>query len=234
MGSSRTRVLLALEGAPVAIRANSAVWSVARGPCVDGRSGGLTGGGERDSLAGGPERGNSVSHDPEPLILQDVADDPLVLRTTFAQFPTGVAALSAVVDGEPVVLVASSFQVGISLEPPLVLFAVQHTSTSWPKLKGAGRIGVSVLGEAHDLVARQLASKAADRFAGIATSTTASGANYVHGAPVWFETSTHSQFPAGDHDVVLLEVHATGSAENTEPLVWHASGFRTLTPRSRG
>ncbi|WP_179756636.1 flavin reductase family protein [Kineococcus aurantiacus] len=156
----------------------------------------------------------------------------MALRTTFALFPTGVAALSAVVDGEPVVLVASSFQVGISLDPPLVLFAVQHTSTSWPKLKTAGRIGVSVLGEAHDLAARQLASKAADRFAGIETTTTASGAHFIHGAPVWIETSIHSEFPAGDHDVVLLEVHASGTAPDTEPLVWHSSGFRTLTPKN--
>ncbi|WP_432513073.1 flavin reductase family protein [Kineococcus sp. SYSU DK001] len=155
----------------------------------------------------------------------------MALRTTFALFPTGVAALSAVVEGEPVVLVASSFQVGISLAPPLVLFAVQHTSTSWPRLKTAPRIGVSVLGEAHDLAARQLASKAADRFAGIDTTTTASGAHFIHGAPVWIEASIHSEFPAGDHDVVLLEVHASGTAPDTEPLVWHSSGFRTLTPR---
>jgi flavin reductase (DIM6/NTAB) family NADH-FMN oxidoreductase RutF len=172
-----------------------------------------------------------VPQNEKPLVLQDVAGDPAALRSTFALFPSGVAALSAVVGGEPVVLVASSFQVGISLDPPLVLFAVQHTSTSWPKLRDAPRIGVSVLGEAHDLAARQLASKAADRFAGIETTTTASGAHFVHGAPVWLETSIHSQFPAGDHDVVLLRVHASGHAPDTEPLVWHSSGFRTLSPR---
>ncbi|WP_432542800.1 flavin reductase family protein [Kineococcus sp. SYSU DK002] len=170
---------------------------------------------------------------PTPPELVAVEADPTALRTTFALFPTGVAALSAVVDGEPVVLVASSFQVGISLDPPLVLFAVQHTSTSWPRLKTAPRIGVSVLGEAHDLAARQLASKAADRFAGIETTTTASGAHFIHGAPVWIEASIHSEVPAGDHDVVLLEVHASGTAPDTEPLVWHSSGFRTLTPRDR-
>lgn len=173
-----------------------------------------------------------MTENSRPLVLQDVADDPVALRSTFAQFPSGVAALSAVVDGEPVVLVASSFQVGISLEPPLVLFAVQHTSTSWPRLRNAPRIGVSVLGEAHDLAARQLASKAADRFAGIETTTTGTGAHYVHGAPVWLETSIHSEFPAGDHDVVLLQVHASGNAPGTEPLVWHSSGFRTLSPRA--
>ncbi|WP_432506299.1 flavin reductase family protein [Kineococcus arenarius] len=159
-------------------------------------------------------------------------DDPSALRSTFALFPSGVAALSAVVDGEPVVLVASSFQVGISADPPLVLFAVQHTSTSWPRLRNAPRLGVSVLGEAHDAVARQLASRAADRFAGVETTTTPTGAHLVHGAPVWMECSIHSEVPAGDHDVVLLQVHATGTAPDTEPLVWHGSSFRALTPRT--
>ena len=182
-----------------------------------------------------------------PLDLVAFADDPVALRSTFALFPSGVAAISAVVDAEPgtdgqvrrepVVLVASSFQVGISLDPPLVLFAVQHTSTSWPRLRAAleregALLGVSVLGEAHDAAARQLASKAADRFAGIETTTTASGAHFVHGAPVWLECSIHSQVPAGDHDVVLLQVHATGTAPQLEPLVRHGSGFRTLALRA--
>jgi flavin reductase (DIM6/NTAB) family NADH-FMN oxidoreductase RutF len=158
-------------------------------------------------------------------------DDPQALRSTFALFPSGVAALSAVVDGVPVVLVASSFQVGISADPPLVLFAVQHTSTSWPKLRAAERIGVSVLGEAHDSAARQMASKAADRFAGIETHTSATGAHFLLGAPVWLECSIHSEVPAGDHDVVLLRVHAMGYEPQTEPLVWHASSFRALTPK---
>ncbi|TQR79565.1 flavin reductase, partial [Mycobacterium hodleri] len=48
------------------------------------------------------------------------------LRHVFAHVPSGVAAVSAIVDGVPVVLVASSFQVGISADPPLVLFSVQH------------------------------------------------------------------------------------------------------------
>ncbi|MGI4895032.1 MAG: flavin reductase family protein [Janthinobacterium lividum] len=174
-----------------------------------------------------------------PLELVAFADDPMALRSTFALFPSGVAAMSAVVDAEngkePVVLVASSFQVGISMDPPLVLFAVQHTSSSWPRLRAAAttgaRIGVSVLGEAHDSAAKQLASRAADRFAGIETTTLDNGANFIHGAPVWLECSIYSEVPAGDHDVVLLRVHSMGNAPETEPLVWHGSGFRALTPK---
>ncbi|WP_369055194.1 flavin reductase family protein [Kineococcus terrestris] len=163
--------------------------------------------------------------------LIDYSDDPKALFATFALFPSGVAALSAVVDGNPVVLVASSFQVGISAKPPLVLVAVQHTSTSWPKLATVPRIGISVLGEAHDTAARQMASKAGDRFAGIPTTTTPEGSLFVDGAPVWLECSVHSQFPAGDHDVVLLQVHKMATDADLEPLVWHGSGFRALQPR---
>lgn len=168
-----------------------------------------------------------------PLELVDVAGDPTLLRQSFALFPSGVAAMSAVVDGDPVVLVASSFQVGISADPPLVLFAVQHTSTSWPLLRTRGRLGVSVLGDAHEAAARQLASTAPERFAGIETTTLANGAHFIRGAPVWLECSVHDEVRAGDHDVVLLEVHAMGNAPDTEPLVWHGAGFRSLTPRAR-
>ena len=166
--------------------------------------------------------------------LLDHDRDPALLRQVFALFPSGVAAVSADLDGEAVVLVASSFQVGISLDPPLVLLAVQHTSTSWPRLRDRPRLGVSVLGEAHDQAAVQLASKTArgERFAGLETTTTTSGAHLIGGAAAWLECSVHSQTRAGDHDVVLLRVHALAGAPGTEPLVWHGAGFRTLTPRS--
>jgi flavin reductase (DIM6/NTAB) family NADH-FMN oxidoreductase RutF len=154
------------------------------------------------------------------------------LRNTFARFPTGVVAISAVVPTDqgdrPQVLVASSFQVGISLEPPLVLFAVQHTSTTWPLLRMQSRLGVSLLGVEHSDAVRQLASKGVDRFAGIECTTVASGAHFVDRAPMWLECSVHAEMPAGDHDVVLLRVHATASADGVGPLVWHGSGFRTL------
>jgi flavin reductase (DIM6/NTAB) family NADH-FMN oxidoreductase RutF len=162
--------------------------------------------------------------------LTPLGDDPGALRRTFALFPSGVAAIAAEVDGVPRVLVASSFQVGISADPPLVLFAVQHTSETWPVLRRAERLGVSVLGEAHEAVAKQLASKVADRFSGVATERTPSGAVLIGGAPVHLECSIEGGMPAGDHDLVLLRVHALATDPAAEPLVFHGSTFRRLSP----
>jgi flavin reductase (DIM6/NTAB) family NADH-FMN oxidoreductase RutF len=168
-----------------------------------------------------------------PLVPLDAAPGSVdgALRRAFGLFPSGVAAVAAVVDDARHVLVVSSFQVGISADPPLVLFAVQHTSTTWPVLRRAERLGVSVLGEAHDVVARRLAAKGdGDRFRDVDTSRTPRGAVLVAGAPLHLETSIEGGVRAGDHDVVLLRVHAVASEPAVPPLVFHGSSFRRLSP----
>ncbi|WP_196763079.1 flavin reductase family protein, partial [Mycobacterium avium] len=56
------------------------------------------------------------------------------LREAFGHFPSGVVAIAAEVNGTLEGLAASTF-VPVSLDPPLVSFCVQNTSTTWPKLK---------------------------------------------------------------------------------------------------
>ena len=61
------------------------------------------------------------------------------LRRVFAAYPTGVAAIAALVEGTPAGIAASSF-VSVSLDPPLVSVCVAHTSTTWPTLRNARRL----------------------------------------------------------------------------------------------
>lgn len=151
------------------------------------------------------------------------------LRHAFAQHPSGVAALCAIIDGEPQGIVASTFTVGVSMDPPLVLFAVQNTSNTWPIVRGAGRIGVSILSEAHDGVCRQIASKTADRFAGLRLDSTDAGALFLQDATLWLDCSVEQEVPAGDHQVVLLRVHGFSTLDEANaPLVFHGSTFRRL------
>src|SRR6185369_5919204 len=96
---------------------------------------------------------------------------PSSLREAFGHFPSGVIAIAAEVDGILVGLAASTF-VPVSLDPPLVSFCVQNTSTTWPRLKDAPVLGISLLGESHNAAARSLAAKTGDRFAGLETKST--------------------------------------------------------------
>jgi flavin reductase (DIM6/NTAB) family NADH-FMN oxidoreductase RutF len=163
------------------------------------------------------------------MITQPTAVDTAALRHAFSGFPCGVAAIAATVDGERRVLVASSFTVGVSLDPPLVMFAVQHTSSTWPTLRGAPVLGVSVLGEEHVDATRQLASKdRAARFDGIRTQDRSNGAVLLDGAPIHLECRVEDVHPAGDHDIVVLRVLDVHDDPAHRPLVWHRSALTHL------
>ncbi|MFD4527958.1 flavin reductase family protein [Streptomyces sp. NPDC058470] len=156
--------------------------------------------------------------------------DPGEMQRAFSGFPSGVAALSARVNGEPTVMIVSTFAVGVSYNPPMVSFAAQHSSRTWPALSRAGVIGVSVLGEAHSDKARQLASRSKEgRFVGIGTLEAASGAIFLEGAPVWLECTVEHSYPAGDHDIIVLRVLAMMTDDDRNPLVWHRQTLKMLT-----
>jgi flavin reductase (DIM6/NTAB) family NADH-FMN oxidoreductase RutF len=155
---------------------------------------------------------------------------PASLREAFGHFPTGIIAIAAEVEGERVGLAASTF-VPVSLDPPLVSFCVQNTSTTWPKLKDLPALGISVLGESHDAAAKTLAAKTGDRFAGLQTVSRTSGAVFVHGTSVWMESTIEQLIPAGDHTIVILKVSELTVHDDPEiqaPIVFHRSTFRRL------
>ncbi|MEW5812154.1 MAG: flavin reductase family protein [Actinomycetota bacterium] len=157
----------------------------------------------------------------------DIELSPSSLREAFGHFPTGVIAIAAEVEGTRVGLAASTF-VPVSLDPPLVSFCVQNTSTTWPRLVDAPYLGISVLGEAHDDAARTLAAKTGDRFAGLQTTSTERGAVFIEGTSVWLESSIEQQVPAGDHTIVVLRVSRITVHPEVAPIVFHRSTFRRL------
>ena len=151
------------------------------------------------------------------------------VREAYGHFPSGVAAIAALRNGQPQVIVASSFSVGASLNPPLVAFFVQKHSSTWADLVQAPRLGVSILGVGHAGICRQLASydKAA-RFEGIQTHATGEGALRLQGAAVWFDCSVFDVHPAGDHDAIQLLIHDLLLEKENAPLVFHQSRFTQL------
>lgn len=160
------------------------------------------------------------------LVTSQCVDDT-ELRRVFGCFPSGVIAVCAMVDGEPVGMAASSFTT-VSLMPPLVSICIQNSSTTWPTLRGRAALGVSVLAEDHTGACRSLSRKDGDRFAGVRWIQRSSGSVFVHGASAWLDCRQHAEVPAGDHTIVLLEICALRADPDTPPLVFHGSRFHRL------
>lgn len=153
---------------------------------------------------------------------------PSNLREAFSHFPTGVVAIAADVNGERVGIAASTF-VPVSLDPPLVSFCIQNISETWPRLQGSPVLGISVLSEEHDEAVRTLAAKTGDRFAGVETVSSATGAVFIAGTCVWLESAVEQLVPAGDHTIVILRIRDVQVHPNVSPIVFHRRGFRRLS-----
>lgn len=155
--------------------------------------------------------------------------DPLLLRRAFGVFPSGVVAVAAIVDGAPVGLAASSFR-SESLDPPLVSVSIASASKTWPDLRRATRLGVTILAEQHGELARQLAGEPSTRFDGVTISTSDEGALVIDDGVAHFDTTVYGEVAAGDHTIVLLQIQSVEQPESGRPLVFHRSTFGRLDP----
>lgn len=158
--------------------------------------------------------------------------DPAALRQAFGVFPSGVVAVAARVEGRLVGLAASSFT-SVSLDPPLVQFSIANTSQTWPDLRRARHLGVTVLAEHQGPVCRQLAGAVDERFDDVAVAVTDEDAVTLEDGLAAFDCSVYREVEAGDHTIVLLRLHAVQhvdprAADAGQPLVFHRSGFGRL------
>ncbi|MEV0620409.1 flavin reductase family protein [Nonomuraea sp. NPDC050404] len=147
-------------------------------------------------------------------------------RQVLGRFATGVVAITAVdpLDGQPCGLAANSFT-SVSLDPPLVAFCVAHTSTSWPRLRGAKTLTVNVLAEHQQAVCAQMATKGGDKFAGLSWTVSPGGSPVLEGALAWLDCAVEAVHPAGDHMIVVARVLHLDTGGEGGPLVFFRGGY---------
>ena len=164
-----------------------------------------------------------------------MAVTPQLYRDIMACFPSGVAIVTASeADGKPRGLTLSAF-CAVSLTPPLVLVCIDKTSNTLPALQSGGGFTVNFLAGGREHLAVLYASKAEEKFEGIAWRPP----DHPEGGPILHEDSaayavcvTRQAIEAGDHWVFIGEVRAGGVIEGRLPLVYHRREFVDLADPS--
>jgi 3-hydroxy-9,10-secoandrosta-1,3,5(10)-triene-9,17-dione monooxygenase reductase component len=144
--------------------------------------------------------------------------DTALYRLVMGSFLTGVTVITAVDDGTPVGLAASSFT-SVSMHPPLVLFCAGSHSSSWPRIQRSGTFGVNILADEQQHVSKQMSSKVPDKFADVPWRTEVSGSPILDEALAWIDCSIESEHVAGDHIIVVGRVLALGARDGA-PLAY--------------
>ena len=162
---------------------------------------------------------------------QAPAADERSLRAALARFATGVAFVTAAVDGKPAGLIVNSFA-SVSLQPPLVSFCPSRSSLTWSRMRRTGRVAVNVLGRRHEGFAKQATPAGADRFAGVHWERGRGGAPVLTDALAALECDIVAQHPGGDHWIVIARVEHLRTTTSTDPLVFFDGAFTALRETS--
>ncbi|MFJ5264373.1 flavin reductase family protein [Streptomyces sp. NPDC088387] len=155
--------------------------------------------------------------------------DQAEFRRVLGNFATGVTVVTApATDGEsgPAGFACQSFS-SLSLDPPLVVFMVGRTSTTWPRIARAGVFCVNVLSAGQGELCRGFAVRGGDKFAGVDHDPApVSGSPRLTGALAWIDCTIHAVHTGGDHLIVVGRVEALGAgAPDTRPLLFHRARF---------
>jgi flavin reductase (DIM6/NTAB) family NADH-FMN oxidoreductase RutF/DNA-binding IclR family transcriptional regulator len=160
------------------------------------------------------------------------AGNPKWFRQVLAQYPTGVCVVTASPPNQrPAGMAVGSFT-SVSLNPPLVAFFPDRSSTSWPKIQSAGRFCVNILGSEQEPVCRRFSSKAADKFEGLGYRLSALGSPIIDEAVAWIDCELQSVQEAGDHFIVVGLVRDLQIESSGLPLLFFQGGYGRFSPLS--
>ncbi|WP_461175149.1 flavin reductase family protein (plasmid) [Arthrobacter sp. Z1-9] len=128
---------------------------------------------------------------------------PAFYRQILGKLPTGVTAITGINDdNEKLGLVVGTFQ-SLSLEPPLVMFCVDKSSSSWPKLRNLQKFTANILADDQISICRSLSRKGPQKFEGLPCSAGPLGTPHLDGATAYIDCVVTAEVLVGDHYMVI-------------------------------
>ena len=159
--------------------------------------------------------------------------DPKHFRRVLGHFPTGVAVISGLdPDGKPAGMAIGSFT-SVSLDPPLVAFLPDKSSTSWPKIAPSGKFCVNILASEQESICRAFAVKGGDKFAQFSWNPSpVTGSPRLDDVVAWIDCEIDQVVDAGDHYIVIGKVLELDVLNPTLPLLFFQGGYGRFTALS--
>lgn len=146
-----------------------------------------------------------------------------VMKQVNRRFVTGVTVVTAMDDTTPRGLAVNAFA-SISLEPPTVMVAVQHSSSTHDCLFSAGHLAINILSTDQLDVVNRFAVKSTDKFAQLDWEPGPFGSPLIARSAATMEVEIRERLQASTHTVFMCRVvHA--EVGDRDAMVYSAGGF---------
>jgi flavin reductase (DIM6/NTAB) family NADH-FMN oxidoreductase RutF len=153
--------------------------------------------------------------------------DPGALREAMARFPTGVTVVTAIGPAGPAGATANAVA-SLSLDPPMMLAALDLGSRTLIAVEHARTFGVNVVAADQADLARRFSTKDPhpEKWEGVRWSERA-GVPMIDGSAIWLACELTEVHAGGDHSIVTGLVTELEVGEGP-PLIFHEGEYRPL------
>ncbi|KHK91832.1 flavin reductase family protein [Novosphingobium malaysiense] len=162
--------------------------------------------------------------------MSETTIDPADFRKVLGSYPTGVCVITALDDDKPAGMVVGTFT-SVSLDPPLVGFFPDKSSTSWPLIEKAGRFCVNVMGSDQQDVCRAVTAKGPEKFVGVEYVVSDHNLPIIANSIASIECKLYSVTEAGDHWFVLGQVLRMETVREDDPMLFHLGRYGGFAER---
>ncbi len=152
---------------------------------------------------------------------------PDSFRAVMGHFATGISVVTTFDGDQPAGITVNAFS-SVSLEPPLVMVALDRRRFITPMVRETGRYAVSVLGADQQALSdcfahapTQPGEPSREDFCGASWQPGPTGLPLLDGAIATLECTTVETFSAGDHDLFIGRVDSMQELrEGVAPLLY--------------
>lgn len=147
-------------------------------------------------------------------------------RKIMGQFATGVTIVTTDGEAGPHGLTANAVA-SLSLDPPLVMVAVEKRAHSLKYIKINKCFAVNILRLDQEDISRRFAMPGPKDFTGLKITTSSTTAPILTDCLAFIDCRVVEVLPGGDHDIFVGQI-VSGEYHGGEPLLYFGGGYRRL------
>jgi len=155
-----------------------------------------------------------------------VAFDSQLQRRIMGRFATGVTVATTRVGDELAAMTANAVT-SLSLDPPLLLLAVDKRAGFLQSLSQSGFFALNILKEHQEELSRRFAQRGPKEFGDLTLTTAITGAPIFADALGYVDCRVVNVLPGGDHDIYIGEIVA-GDCHDGRPLLFFSGNYGRL------
>jgi flavin reductase (DIM6/NTAB) family NADH-FMN oxidoreductase RutF len=157
--------------------------------------------------------------------------EPMAMRQIMSRFATGVTLLTTR-SGDRVWGMTANAVLSLSLDPPLILVAVDRRNQMHRLLTDGRCFSLTMLTAEQEELSRRFATPGPKDFGALNLTSAVTGAPILADGLAFVDCRLLHVIPGGDHDIFIGEAVA-GAAHDGEPLIFYSGRYARLAPGRR-